>query len=113
MEYPAEVQRVLDEVFIRYTDDDTLGEFNIFHMYPVGLAYPDGYTDSQFFDLWGFNFMEKRKRYLGTHDGMMFRAGANVDIVRIFADGSTLIRMENLCFVDNLQNVVITGIWNA
>ena len=54
MGYPKEVREQI-EILDKYQVDDTLKAFDIFHLYPGELAYPDGYQDSRFFNLVGFN----------------------------------------------------------
>ena len=85
---------VLDE----YEEVDNLTSINLIHMYPLGLAYPDGYWDSQFFKVIAFSYenpIQKQKCDLGRHDGLKFEDGVEVDIARIFADGSTLLRFKH------------------
>jgi hypothetical protein len=95
-EYPEEVWsmiKVLNEY--REIDSPIFNKFDILHMYPQGLAYPDGFHDSRFFELWAFSTRDmvkfKSKR---PHDELRFTGHADMDIIRIFADGSTFIRFK-------------------
>ena len=72
-----------------------LKSFHILHMYPKEIAYPNGYYDSRFAEVIGFNCDLMEKRNLGKRDGVDFwMADKNVEImmIRIFADGSTMIK---------------------
>ena len=91
MKYPKEVQEQI-AVLDTYAEDNSLKSFHILHLYPKGLAYPHGYHDSRVFELWAFNYNTMTKINLGKHDGMVFNRGIQIDIARIFADGSTFLR---------------------
>ena len=97
MKYPTVVQARIDILNI-YLEDQSLELFHIIHMYPGKLAYPTGYVDSRYFTLWGFNTDKMLKKNLGIHDGLDLNNILNphlspkVNIIRIFADGSTLIK---------------------
>lgn len=108
IKYPQEVQEHVD-ILLEYSLNDDLDEFNLFHLYPEELAFPNGYYDSRFFTLIGFNFDKKEKRIIEGRDGLRFvpNAGVDVDIIRIFADGSTLIRFLNLVKMSVFQAVDI------
>lgn len=110
--YPSEVQECIDQLK-EYSVSSDLGRFNLIQMYPKELAYPHGYYDSRFFDLKGFNTELMQFRDLGIHDGMSFNPGVEIDICRIWADGSTLIRfvgfveichMTQLAYVSRIYN---------
>jgi len=91
---PDEVQEKID--FLNtYTNNPKLQSFDAVHMYPNGLAYPDGYFDSMWFNLVGYNFTTKEKRTIEYRDGLHMNDYVEVDIVRIYADGSTFIRFKN------------------
>jgi hypothetical protein len=94
-EYPEEVQARIDVLDNTYEVDDSLMLFNIIHMYPLELACPNGFYDSMFFNAVGYGFENMKKRNLGRHDGLIFDGIVSIDIVRIFADGSTLLRFKN------------------
>jgi hypothetical protein len=94
MKYPSEVKKYLD-VLDKYTEDNDINEFSILHMYPQELAYPNGYYDSRFFELVGYNTEMMKFRRLGRHDGLSLDGDTpKIEIIRIFADGSTLIRFK-------------------
>lgn len=101
MEYPKEVQEYVD-FLSSYKENDKLIEFDIFHLYPKELAFPNGYYDSRFFDLVGFNTKKHEKKRLGSRDGLDFYSCSNKDIyiLRIFADGSTLVKFQTPHEVD-------------
>ena len=104
--FPDAVQKYVDAVHKRYT----LGSpetFHILHLYPKGLAYPDGYYDSQFFDLHCFNMETDEKLVIEQRDGLVFDDDVHVDIVRIFADGSTLIRFKHPVRISVFQAVEV------
>jgi hypothetical protein len=107
MEYPEEVQSYLD-VLKSYEENKNLEEFNLFHMYPEEeLCYPNGYYDSRWFNLVGYNTKKMEFKYLGKHDGLDFEPYyiPKIDIARIYADGSTLIRFYDLVNIDLFQAV--------
>ena len=87
MEYPKEVQEKLD-ILNAYTTDETLMEFHILHMYPGELCYPNGYYDSRFFELVGYNTDEMTVRELGEHDAIRFHQPGELTASHVFADGS-------------------------
>lgn len=96
------------EYLSTYKENDKLQEFNILHLYPGDLAWPNGYVDSRFFNLIGFNHNTMERRDLGKRDGLRFAPNVTVMLVRIFADGSTLIRFWKPVWVELFQcaNVV-------
>lgn len=112
MDYPEEVQEYIDYLN-EYTICDYLTFFDIIHMYPKGLAYPDGYHDSQFFDMVLFNTNTKEKRIVENRDGLTFYNGLpGIVRMRIFADGSTVIVFNGTMHVEGLfQDVKITGVY--
>lgn len=91
---PTEVAQRISELTERYAENDDLQSFDILHMYPLEIAYPNGFYDSMFFQLVGFNTSLNQRRDLGQHDGLRFEADARVEIARVFADGSTLLRFR-------------------
>jgi hypothetical protein len=92
--YPEQVKMYIDFLNNFYEEDDNIKDFHILHMYPKELAYPNGYYDSRFFELVGYNDNLKKFKKLGNHDGLTFDKGVVLDIARIFADGSTLLRFK-------------------
>lgn len=93
MKYSKDVQDKID-VLAKYKETMDLKTFHIIHLYPKKVAWPDGYYDSRFFDLVCFNTKTMEKKTYQHHDGLEFPSSCNVDIVRIFADGSTMIRFK-------------------
>ena len=109
MSYPKVVRdriKVLDA----YTENPNLDKFDILHLYPQEIAYPNGYFDSRFFILLGFNTLTREKRNLGKHDGLDFwEECPNIDMARVFCDKSFLIRLrEPARMVSNTQAVSFT-----
>jgi hypothetical protein len=98
MKYPIEVEKRIKFLNERYEEDQSVDTFHILHLYPGKIAYPNGYIDSRFFTLWGFNTDKMLKKNLGIRDGLDLtnvldpQESPKVNIIRIFADGSTLIR---------------------
>ncbi len=98
--YPEEVQERINYLD-KYIINKELKLFDIIHLYPIKIAYPNGYYDSMFFTLIGYNEKSKEKRDLGIHDGIVFgNKKADIDIIRIFADGSTLIKFDTTKTID-------------
>lgn len=106
MNYPKEVRSYVD-VLKKYNKNKKLEIFHILHMYPKKLAYANGYYDSRYFKLVGYNTVTGEYRKLGKHDGLSIKDMCPVDIIRIFADGSTLIRFENPIVLSLSQDVGI------
>ena len=94
MKYPPEVKNRVDAIIGGYTECRELNRFNIFHLYPKELAYPDGYLDSRFFECVGFNTETMQKRNLGRHDAIDFREGCSVSKAQVFADGAYLLKTQ-------------------
>lgn len=95
MNYPKEVQECLD-VLKKYNLNENLTTYDIFHLYPKELAYPNGYYDSRFFELFGYNTKTMEYRKIRVADELDFYSCKDKDIsmMRIFADGSTLIKFN-------------------
>lgn len=96
MKYPKEVQKYIDSLSV-YKENDVLDKFDIIHLYPGELAYPNGYWDSRFFTLVGFDTEKKQKRIIKMRDEI----APDIDVkslplvkARIFADGSTLLKFD-------------------
>lgn len=92
-----------EKIFGRYTEDEALEEFNIFHMYGDGkpcIFYDNGYVDAQNFNLMGYNTKTKKKRDLGRHDSLNLSTECKPDIIRIFMDGSTMVRFRDMVILD-------------
>lgn len=103
-----EVKKYLDTVFTEYDEDLTMNEYNILHMYPKGIAYPNGYLDSQFFELIGYNTITRKFKNLGSnHDSIrFFEDSTRVNFIRIFADGSTMICFKSIVKISCLTQEV-------
>lgn len=82
------------DILNQYTIKEDLKEGDIFHLYGKEEAYPMGYFDSRWFDLWIFNTKTKEKRLIEDRDEVTFGERANVMYSRIFIDGSTLIKLS-------------------
>jgi hypothetical protein len=104
-DYPDEVQEAIN-VFSLYVENDDLALFNIVHLYKTEIAYPNGYYDSMFFDLVLFNTRTMEKRTLKSRDGITLKNVASHE-VRIFADGSTMIKFHELVGIRVFQHVTI------
>ena len=94
-DYPPEVQRCID-FLSEYNVNEYLDSFHIIHLYPMEIAYPNGYYDSRFFEVVGYNTSTMERKDIGKTDGIRFEGTQTIcpDMVRIFADGSTLIRFS-------------------
>lgn len=104
--YPNEVQKHIDYLDT-YKEYHALEVFNLIHMYPKELAYPNGYYDSRFFDLVLFNEEIKEKRTVEGRDGIYFNNETKIKLARIFADGSTLIKFDGYVKIKIFQCVEI------
>jgi hypothetical protein len=107
---PVEVAERIAEVNTRYTENDKIQEFHILHLYPKELAYPNGFYDSQFFNLVGFNTETMERRDLGQHDGIRYDLGVRPQLTRIFADGSTLLKFYSPVGVESFQEANIVPV---
>ena len=67
MKYPKEVKPYV-AILDKYKETEDLEEFDSFHLYDNGLAYPNGYYDARNFILVGYNENKLQKRNLGRHD---------------------------------------------
>lgn len=105
MNMPNEVKQRI-AVLNSYTWDNAMRTFNIFHLYPKGLAYPDGLYDSQWFECIGFNTTSMTKKNLGKHDQMNFE-GKKPMFVRVYADGSFLISFNEAINVMSGQEITV------
>jgi hypothetical protein len=108
MEYPSEVQKRID-ILNSYIINPNLSSANIFHLYPKELAYPDGFYDSRFFTLVCFNTLTNEKRIIENRDGLDFYSDLVIDLymIRIYVDGSTMVRFGSLQKFDIFQSVII------
>src|SRR3990167_8394709 len=107
MKYPVEVAKRI-ALLEHYTETEELNRFDIFHLYSGKLAYPDGYYDTRFFELVGFNSKTMQKRELGRHDAIDFNDGVIIERACIFADGATLLKFSGLVeCIGNTQAISI------
>ena len=109
-QYP---RKVLEKIKIldNYIENRDLNEFNILHKYPKELAYPDGYYDSRFFHLIGFNTIKMEKSNLGNHDGIFYDKTCLLISSFVFADGSFMLKFNNIIEVfSNGQAVHFKGV---
>ena len=94
MKYPKEVKEKI-AIINEYEVSETLNKFNILHLYPGELCYPDGFYDSRFFELIGFNTQLMKKRNLGNrYDAIDFWDGIIISKSQVYADGAFLIKTE-------------------
>lgn len=102
MKIPAEAREHI-KVLDTYEINDDLETCNLVHLYDRGEygaleeGNSQGFVDSKMFDVWIFDFEAKQKRKLEFHDELWFPKydGASpVEKIRIFADGSTLVRFS-------------------
>jgi len=100
MKIPKKAQENID-FLDAYTINPDLETFDALHLYDTGeygaLENGDsqGYVDSKIFDIHVFNFETKEKRIYKFKDGVSFDyESSGVDGMRIYADGSTFIKMK-------------------
>ena len=107
IKYPAEVQERVD-FLAQYKVNEDLETCHIMHLYAEGLAYPNGYYDSQFFTLVIYDTLKMQKREIQSRDGIdIATKKAGVKMVRIFADGSTLVKFDKTVAISVHQAVVV------
>ena len=104
--YPKAVLAQIDRL-AQYEVNDNLDRCNIVHLYPSGLAYPDGYVDSRFFELRMYNSENMQMRVYAPCDSLDFAEGVGVDMIRVFADGSTVVRFSSTVIVNVDQTVTV------
>jgi len=86
---------------------DQSGTWDIVHLYPKKLAYPDGFYHARFFDLWVFNTKTQEKAVIERRDGLCLERGVEVRTIQIFADGSTIVEFREPVKIYPTQNVVV------
>lgn len=107
MEYPPEVQKRVD-FLARYKINENLDTCHIIHLYAEGLAFPDGWCDSQFFTLVIYDTKKMEKREIVGCDGVNIETKkTHAKMVRIFADGSTMVKFDNVVKVGISQSVTV------
>ena len=89
----------ISKIFDHYRITNSLNQADIFHLYESGVKHADsesGYHDSRHFKLMAFNTRTQEKCDLGVHDGIQNLTDDKVvDMIRIFADGSTIVRFRD------------------
>jgi hypothetical protein len=95
MRYPKVVQDRID-ILNKYTESDTIQEFDILHLYSGDLAHKGnwGYIEARRFVLIGYDTSTLQKRNLGTHDAIYFDETIPIYIVMVYADGAFLIKFD-------------------
>jgi hypothetical protein len=107
------VQSKINEILSAYTEDSSLEQFDILHLYPTNdlpcIIGSTGYHDSKHFNLVGFNTGTNKKRDLGKHDGITFTSDEiqpKLSMIRIFIDGAMLVRFhEPIELIHDTQGV--------
>lgn len=107
---PKKVKQYISNTLGVYKESDSLELFDILHLYDTGkYCLPDnsGYWDAKHFELVGYNTKEKQFRKLGRHDSINFTCEQSpIDMMRIFADGATLVRFKHpVPFIHTTQAV--------
>lgn len=84
------------------------GEFDILHLKPSGVlcALTEGYQDSQWIELTGYNTENHTRIDLGTHDSLDTR-DVPVKYVRVCCNGETLVKFGKMCKVLQYQEAVV------
>ena len=110
MKYPGEVAERI-KVLDTYGVWEGLNRFDILHLYPKELAYPNGYYDSRFFECVGFNTETMQKCDLGRHDSISFNdKECVVYMLRVFADGAYYIRFAGFVEVRIMGQELFMGV---
>lgn len=91
----------------KYTINPNLLVGNIFHIYPKDIAFPDGFHDSRFFDLWLFNSETMEKRLIENRDGITYDSGVQIYMTRVYIDGSFFIRFMDMIELDIYQCIQV------
>lgn len=92
----------MEEVYARYTSDESISEFDVIHLHDTGkccINDNSGYNDARHFNLIAYNTERKLKRDLGQHDAISTSA-CKVQNVLIFIDGSTLIKFNHMVSIE-------------
>lgn len=91
-DYIREETKVLET----YKIVNKLEECDILHLYNTWdyWMFSDWFIDSMMFDLWAFNTKTDERTYLGIKDEIC--PMDSIRMIRVFADGSTLIRFNKL-----------------
>ena len=101
----------VNEVFDLYSEANNLQEADIFHLYDTGeecILDNSGYHDSRHFNLIAFNTKTMQKRNFGRHDGISSPFNEiPISLVRVYADGSFLIRFKRPVKITNFSDILI------
>ena len=100
------------EVFNRYELVDSLDEVNIIHLYDTNILCSEndtGYNDARHFTLKTFNTKTNQRAIETKHyDGIdILDSDVEVNMIRIYEDGSTMIRFKNPVSIQHFQSLVI------
>ena len=81
----------------RYTEVENMEKCDILHLYNTKKYWADNdwFYDAMMFDLWAYNTKTKQKIYLWEKDEIM-PYDCGIQMIRIFVDGSTLVRFKEL-----------------
>ena len=84
-----------------YKDNESLNDADIIHIYDTELIGKEnhGYTDSKIMNVVIYNTEKKERKDLGHKHSLFFSEYVNILAVRIFLDGSTMIRLSKLCSI--------------
>ncbi len=97
------------DILDTYKENESLQTANIFHVYPTNEeAYPNGFYDSQFFNIVFYNTETMEKRTLKNHDGIHY-VNDSIDLYmnRIYIDGSYFTRFQSVHKFVILQEILI------
>ena len=90
---PNEVAKNIDFLdTYEWSDDEIL--FDLFHLYPKELAFPNGFYDARFFHLIAYNSTTMKRRNFGRNHDKINLWKIPCSELKIFADGSTLLKLE-------------------
>ena len=99
MKIPKEAQEHIDGLN-KYKENKNLETCNLIHIYSTNKfgagkkGQSIGFIDSKLFYVWCFDFDKMEKVKLENKDELNFNRDGEVDIIRIFVDGSTLVRFK-------------------
>ena len=83
------------DVLKRYQWSEQARNITILHVYPEGIAFPDGYYHGRWFRLIGYDEKERTRVDFGRHDRIIIEAGAEIKYIEIYADRSTLVMFRH------------------
>lgn len=100
-EYPDVVKPYINDINDSYIADYNLNCFNILHIYPRELAYPDGFYYARFFDCVIYNVKENKKNVLSRKEMIYMDKNVNIKNTYVYADGSTVIVFQDMANIIN------------